>query len=75
MSGALDHVGAASGPSLAVNELDSTSIDDELDLVLDSTSIDDELDLAELDLAELPDLVEELDDVPVFASAYDCQEA
>ena len=55
-------MGAASGPSLAANELDSTSIDDELDL-------------AELDLAELPDLVEELDDVPVFASAYDCQEA
>ena len=55
-------MGAASGPSLAGNELDSTSIDDELDL-------------AELDLAELPDLVEELDDVPVFASAYDCPEA
>ena len=62
MSGAADRVGAASGPSLAANELDSTSIDDELDL-------------AELDLAELPDLVEELDDVPVFASAYDCPEA
>ena len=57
MSGAADRVGAASGPSLAANELDSTFIDDELDL------------------AELPDLVEELDYVPVFASAYDCQEA
>ena len=50
-------MGAASGPNLAANELDATSIDDELDL------------------AELPDLVEELDDVPVFASAYDCPEA
>ena len=57
LSGAADRVGAASGPSLAANELDSTSIDDENDL------------------DELPDLVEELEDVPVFGSAYEWQEA
>ena len=57
MSGAADrvHVGAASGPTLAANELDSTFTDDEVDL------------------EELPDLVEVPE--PVFGSAYEWQEA
>ena len=48
-------MGAASGPTLAANELDSTFTDDEVDL------------------EELPDLVEVPE--PVFGSAYEWQEA